>query len=318
MSIVNDSHHQNQLLRVRLSKCRLEDVMENRNPSQKHSWQAQQPLNTDMHRHANDMHRHAQTRDFKNETTCTDTRNNLFFRVIGHSRRFAWSWGRRRSHQTWVVRSMSQHVKQVKNSVPQNMTNKTSITTVHMQTWSMTTCTYTHAFSRQQVCFPVRVHLLLWDKGSTPWRSRPLGAKDDVRLFDFVIPKDDVRDFAIPKDDVVRHRHSKIPGHPRRRLSILHFHLDTWSKSNLPMLAHLRWLTEAAPDHLLTTAKASASSDRSPPSPTNASTAGPLHSCAKPSPELQHQTKIHKLHKPTDIKHKIHKSTKQNPQNNPQ
>ena len=159
MSIVNDSHHQNQLLRVRLSKCRLEDVMENRNPSQKHSWQAQQPLNTDMHRHANDMHRHAQTRDFKNETTCTDTRNNLFFRVIGHSRRFAWSWGRRRSHQTWVVRSMSQHVKQVKNSVPQNMTNKTSITTVHMQTWSMTTCTYTHAFSRQQVCFPVRVHL---------------------------------------------------------------------------------------------------------------------------------------------------------------
>ena len=182
MSIVNDSHHQNQLLRVRLSKCRLEDVMENRNPSQKHSWQAQQPLNTDMHRHANDMHRHAQTRDFKNETTCTDTRNNLFFRVIGHSRRFAWSWGRRRSHQTWVVRSMSQHVKQVKNSVPQNMTNKTSITTVHMQTWSMTTCTYTHAFSRQQVCFPVRVHLLLWDKGSTPWRSRPLGAKDDVRF----------------------------------------------------------------------------------------------------------------------------------------
>ena len=213
---------------------------------------------------------------------------------------------------------MSQHVKQVKNSVPQNMTNKTSITTVHMQTWSMTTCTYTHAFSRQQVCFPVRVHLLLWDKGSTPWRSRPLGAKDDVRLFDFVIPKDDVRDFAIPKDDVVRHRHSKIPGRPRRRLSILHFHLDTWSKSNLPMSAHLRWLTEAAPDHLLTTAKASASSDRSPPSPTNASTAGPLHSCAKPSPELQHQTKIHKLHKPTDIKHKIHKSTKQNPQNNPQ
>ena len=142
--------------------------------------------------------------------------------------------------------------------------------------------------------------------------------KRRCQIFDFVIPKDDVRDFAIPKDDVVRHRHSKIPGHPRRRLSILHFHLDTWSKSNLPMLAHLRWLTEAAPDHLLTTAKASASSDRSPPSPTNASTAGPLHSCAKPSPELQHQTKIHKLHKPTDIKHKIHKSTKQNPQNNPQ
>ena len=142
--------------------------------------------------------------------------------------------------------------------------------------------------------------------------------KRRCQIFDFVIPKDDVRDFAIPKDDVVRHRHSKIPGRPRRRLSILHFHLDTWSKSNLPMSAHLRWLTEAAPDHLLTTAKASASSDRSPPSPTNASTAGPLHCGAKPSPELQHQTKIHKLHKPTDIKHKIHKSTKQNPQNNPQ
>ena len=43
-----------------------------------------------------DMHRHAQ---------------QPFFRVIGHSRRFAWSWGRRGRHQTWVVRSMSQQVK---------------------------------------------------------------------------------------------------------------------------------------------------------------------------------------------------------------
>ena len=42
------------------------------------------------------MHRHAQ---------------QPFFRVIGHSRRFAWSWGRRGRHQTWVVRSMSQQVK---------------------------------------------------------------------------------------------------------------------------------------------------------------------------------------------------------------
>ena len=27
-----------------------------------------------------------------------------------------------------------------------------------------------------------RAFKLLWDKGSTPWRSRPLGAKDDVRF----------------------------------------------------------------------------------------------------------------------------------------
>ena len=136
--------------------------------------------------------------------------------------------------------------------------------------------------------------------------------KRRCQIFDFVIPKDHVRDFAIPKDDVVRHRHSKIPGHPRRRLSILHFHLDTWSKSNLPVSVHLRWLTEAAPHHLLTTAKASVS--RSPPSHTKASQAGPRPSSEKPSPEFRHQTKIHKIHKINNINktkstklYKIHK-----------
>ena len=180
---VNDSHHQNQLLRVRLSKCRLEDVIENRNPSQKHSWQGQQPLNTDMHRHANDMHRHAQTREFKNETTCTDTRNNLFFRVIGHSRRFAWSWGRRGRHQTWVVRSMSQQVKnstsekqcvtstsqwqdKTRTGHEQNKTKQSMTGHANMVNDNMHTHTHTHVFSRQlQFCFPVQVHLLLWDKG---------------------------------------------------------------------------------------------------------------------------------------------------------
>lgn len=115
-----------------------------------------------------DMHRQAQ---------------QPFFRVIGHSRRFAWSWGRRGRHQTWVVRSMSQQVKnstsekqcvtstsqwqdKTRTGHEQNKTKQSMTGHANMVNDNMHTHTHTHVFSRQlQFCFPVQVHLLLWDKG---------------------------------------------------------------------------------------------------------------------------------------------------------
>ena len=127
---------------------RLEDVMENRNPSQKHSW------------------RHAQT----GATTffpCNRPLASLRLKL----RKTRKTSNLSPCHNKWKTQ-------QVKNSVShlqvndrtkheQDM-NKTKLNSQwqDMQTWSMTTCTHTHVFSRQlQFCFPVQVHLLLWDKG---------------------------------------------------------------------------------------------------------------------------------------------------------
>ena len=253
-----------------------------------------------------------------------------FFRVIGHSRRFAWSWGRRGRHQTWVVRSMSQQVK--------NSTSEKQCVTSTSQWQDKTRTGHEQNKTKQSMTghanmvndnMHTHTHMCSVDSCSFVFQCKCIcsyGTKDKVRHLHGVqghlvqktmsdltssFLKTMSWDFVIPKDDVVRLRHSKIPGHLWRP-SILHFHLDTWSKSNLPVSVHLRWLTEAAPHHLLTTAKASVS--RSPPSHTKASQAGPRPSSEKPSPEFRHQTKIHKIHKINNINktkstklYKIHK-----------
>ena len=242
------------------------------------------------------MHRHAQ-QPFFSVSSATRVAS------LGHCGR------RGRRHQTWVVRSMSQHVKQVKNSVPQtwtkhdkqNMNNSAHANMVNdNSTWSMTNMRSADVF--QSAC----VHNLLL---LSQWQvETPFGAKTPVQ---------------VNRCNKIHSPAQSQPGSVPTRLStplrwLSHFHHSKCTI--LPYRGHLR---------LQAIQKVSSSSAWSL-SATTVSKGGSRHHGAKPTPELQHQTKIHKLHKTTSkiestqqnpqnpqnkIKNRNHKSTQQNPQN---
>ena len=196
----------------------------------------------------------------------------------------------------WKTETLTKHDKQNMNSSAHaNMVNDNS-------TWSMTNMRSADVFQ----CACVHNLLLL-----SQWQvETPFGAKTPVQ---------------VNRCNKIHSPAQSQPGSVTTRLStplrwLSHFHHSKCTI--LPYRGHLR---------LQAIGKVTSSSARSS-SATTVSKGGSRHHGAKPSPELQHQTKIHQLHKTTSkiesinphnkihkihdknkIKNRIHKSTQLNP-----